>query len=202
MKKLFILFFPIFFFQICFADSLSKIEDILKKSKSIKAEFIQISEIEGFGESKYRGILFISKPDKVKINYTSPEENIIFVERNKVIIYNPKDKQAAISNLSDQFIVVKIFNLIAKNQNFTDVFKINKVEEKNNKIIVYLLPKENQQLKLLEITFSKKNYKIKEIKIVDTENNKITLIFKNFEYLKENMPIDFNLPKDTEIFNQ
>ncbi len=200
LKKLLIL--VLFTFGIGFADTLEKIESIIQKSKSIKAEFIQISKIEGFEESKFKGFLYILKPDKVKIEYFYPEKNIIFVEKNKVIIYNPKDNQAAISELSDQFIVVKIFNMIAKNQSFKELFDVKKKEENKNNIIIYLIPKENQQIKSLKIIFSKKNFKIEKIQILDTENNKISLIFNKFEYLNKQIPVKFKLPKDVQIFRQ
>ncbi len=201
LKKILIL--VLFTFAISFADTLEKIESIIQNSKSIKAKFTQISKIEGFDEeSKFEGLLYISKPDKVKIEYVFPEKNIIFVEKDKVIMYNPKDKQAAISKLSDQFIVVKIFNMIAKNQSLTQLFNVKEKKENKNELIVYLLPKDNKQLKSLKIVFLKKNYKIKEIEIIDTENNKVLLIFKNFEYLDKKIPLELKLPKNVQIFSQ
>ncbi len=201
MKRLFLGI--LFIFNLSFGGTLEEIEKVIHSSKSIKGEFTQISKIEGFDEeSKFKGKLYISKPDKVKIEYTFPEKNIIFVEDDKVIIYNPKDKQAAVSNLSDQFIVVKIFNIIAKNENFEKLFDVKEKKKNKKGIIVLLVPKENKDLKSVKIVFSNNGYKIKEIEIIDKENNKIDLVFKSFEYLKKHIPIEFKLPEDVQLFYQ
>jgi outer membrane lipoprotein carrier protein len=204
LKKIFYIFlFTIFVLKISFADVLKDIENIIHKSKSVKGEFIQISKIKDFDEkNEFKGILLISKPDKVKIKYTYPEENIIYVEKNKVIMYNLKDNQAVISNLSNQFIAVKIFNMIAKNQSFTELFNVNKKEENKKEIVIHLSPKKNEQIKTLKIIFSKKDYKIKKIEIVDIESNEIIIIFNKFKYLNKSLPLNFNLPSDTQVFYQ
>ncbi len=202
MKK--IIFFLLFLnFSFGFADNLDTIENVINKAKSIKAEFTQISKIKGFEEeSKFDGYLYISKPDKIKIEYTSPEKNIIFVENNKVIIYNPKDKQAMVSQLSNQFIVVKLFNIIASNESFKKLFNIINEEKNNKEISITLEPKNDKQLKSVKLTFLNKSYKLKRIKIVDKEENQIIVNFKKFEFINKKLPLEFKLPEGVQIFYQ
>ena len=202
MKK--IIFFLLFLnFSFGFADNLDTIENVINKAKSIKAEFTQISKIKGFEEeSKFDGYLYISKPDKIKIEYVSPEKNIIFVENNKVIIYNPKDKQAMISQLSNQFIVVKLFNIIASNESFKKLFNIINEEKTNKEISITLKPKNDNQLESVKLTFLNKSYKLKQIKIVDKEGNQIIVNFKKFEFINKKLPLEFKLPEGVQIFYQ
>ncbi len=202
MKK--IIFFLLFLnFSFGFADNLDTIENVINKAKSIKAEFTQISKIKGFDEeSKFDGYLYISKPDKIKIEYVSPEKNIIFVENNKVIIYNPKDKQAMVSQLSNQFIVVKLFNIIASNESFKKLFNIINEEENKKEISITLKPKNDNQLESVKLTFLNKSYKLKQIKIVDKEGNQIIVNFKKFEFINKKLPLEFKLPEGVQIFYQ
>ena len=202
MKR--IIFFLLFLnFSFGFADNLDTIENVINKAKSIKAEFTQISKIKGFEEeSKFDGYLYISKPDKIKIEYVSPEKNIIFVENNKVIIYNPKDKQAMISQLSNQFIVVKLFNIIASNESFKKLFNIINEEKNNKEISITLKPKNDNQLESVKLTFLNKSYKLKQIKIVDKEGNQIIVNFKRFEFINKKLPLEFKLPEGVQIFYQ
>jgi len=202
LKK--IIFFLLFLnFSFGFADNLDTIENVINKAKSIKAEFTQISKIKGFDEeSKFDGYLYISKPDKIKIEYVSPEKNIIFVENNKVIIYNPKDKQAMVSQLSNQFIVVKLFNIIASNESFKKLFNIINEEENKKEISITLKPKNDNQLESVKLTFLNKSYKLKQIKIVDKEGNQIIVNFKKFEFINKKLPLEFKLPEGVQIFYQ
>ncbi len=200
MYRTLALFLAVLVYNISEASILDKIQEKIQNSKGIEAEFIQISEIKDFNhKSTFKGYLYISKPDKVKIQYVSPEPNIIFVNGKETIVYNPVEKQAVISELPDQFIVVKIFKLIAEGKDFTQLFDVVKVEEKKNRIVLNLLPKNDKQLKSLSISFSSKNYLIKELDIEDKERNKIKVRFKKFRYLDKPIDIDLKLDKDVEI---
>lgn len=65
---------------------LSKIENYLNNLRSLKADFIQMASNGGTAEGK----VYISKPSKIRMEYTAPEP-LLIVGNGDYIIYHDKE---------------------------------------------------------------------------------------------------------------
>jgi outer membrane lipoprotein carrier protein len=199
MKNIPLLF--LLFFYVSFGGEVFKsLEKKLTSCNYIEAPFHQKTRIEGLDEKEntgFTGKLYISKPDKIKIEYTEPLHQIIFVEGNKSIIYTPEENQAVISKLPEDFLVVKIFSDLSKNKGIGDTFFV-KEEKKLSDGYLLLLQPEDKKIKKVLLTLDK-NKNITKIKIIDTENNMVIIEFDYFKCLQEGGDLSFSLPKDVDI---
>ncbi len=198
MRKVFLLFLLIFSFSFG-EDILSSLEKKFLTCESIKADFVQKTYVEGFDEPQiFEGKLFITKPNKIKIEYTEPIRQIIFVEGNKSIVYTPEENQAVESTFPEDFLIVKIFRDISQNKNISGIFSVESQEKTDDG---YILKLKTEDKKIKEVAFYLDREKnINKIQIIDSENNKVIIKFKDFKCLKDRLDIKLNLPKDVEIF--
>ena len=73
MKKLFVIYILVFAFTVSgFAGSADEVLNSLKQVKSYTADFIQATEIEGFGEDIYSGKLVIKSGERAFWDYDKP----------------------------------------------------------------------------------------------------------------------------------
>ncbi len=201
MKRLvFIFLFSLYIFSANASNALKEFENKYKECKSIEGSFIQKTYISGDNSPQiFKGKIIIVKPDKIKIEYTSPVSQIIYVEGEKSIIYSPEEKQAIVSKLDKSFLVGKIFKNLAENRDLSSVFK--NIEEKdadNGKKI--FLKSNDKQVKYIYI-FLDRNNNLSKIQIIDSSNNKVEIFFSKFSCLDKNLDIRLKLPKNVEIIN-
>ncbi len=198
--KNFLLFFLLFFYASSGGEVFKSLEKKLTSCSYIEASFHQKTHIEGLDEEEnmsFTGKLYISKPDKIKIEYTEPLHQIIFVEGNKSTVYTPEENQAVISKLPEDFLVVKIFSDLSKNKGISDTFSVKEEKKLNNGYLLLLQP-EDKKIKKVLLTLDE-NKNITKIKIIDTENNIVIIKFDYFKCLKEGKELPFSLPKDVNI---
>lgn len=196
MKKFIFLF--LFVFSFSYADILDKLEKKLSQISSITAQFKQQTFMEGLDQpDEYKGELFISKPDTVKLEYSKPVQQIYFLKGNELIVYSPEEKQAVKTKLSDQFIMLKIFKTIASGKSLKSLFKLEKNEKKGTDTLLVLVPKDQKDIKKFTMLISDE-LNIKKMTIWDKEGNKIAIEFYDFEYSKNPLNLYIKIPEDTE----
>ncbi len=201
MKRLvFLLFFFLYFFYSDAAEALKEFQNKYGRCEAIEGSFTQKTYISGdFSPQVFEGKITIVKPDKIRIEYTSPISQIIYVEGEKTVIYSPEEQQAIISKLDKSFLVGKIFKNLAENRSLSSVFKDLREKEDNNKKVI-ILKSDDKQVREIFITLSKDN-NLSEIQIIDSNNNKVDITFSSFKCLDKKIDITLKLPKNVEIIN-
>jgi len=199
MKK--IIFFILFPFFV-FASVIDDLDKIIKSNKAIQGEFIQKSYISGFNQPEiFKGEIYITKPDKIKIIYKEPLYQQIYIDSKKFIVYTPSEKQAVISKKNDDLIIVDIFEIMIGNKNLKDILNIKKEISENNHYKIQTVPKNNKDIKLLTFIFSKEDMKLKTVEALDNEDNKVVIEFSKFNYLNKDLNLKIDIPKDINIIN-
>ncbi len=202
MGKKIILFLILTVFSISTAgEVLKSFEEHLKKVKSVRGKFLQITTIEGFDEPQtFIGEIYITKPDTLKIIYKDPFKQIILVKGSQSTIYTPEEKQAIISKLSEDFIIVKIFKHMIKNKSLKEIFKVKEEKKTKEGVLIVLEPIEDKEIKKVELIIKNKN-KLYKLKIYGKDST-VELQFAEFEYLDKKLELNIDLPADVEIIRQ
>ncbi len=196
---LFIPFIFLFFSTNLFAGSIfSSFEEKVLSCSGLKGRFIQKVFVEGENQpQEFKGNFLIEKPDRVKIDYLSPVKQVMYIEKNRIVIYSPEEKQAVVSPIREDFILVKIFKALSDNQRLSHIFRIQD-EKKVKDEYTFSLGVKDKNIKSISLT-TDKDFSIKRIDILDTDNNKVKIIFENFICLEKKIDIDFKIPEDVEI---
>jgi len=200
MRKILILL--LLTFSLSYASTyLDKFENKIKNISSIRGKFLQINTIEGFDQPQtFIGELYATKPDRLKIVYKDPYRQIILVEGRKSTVYTPEEKQAVISDLSEDFIIVKIFKILMENRSLKEIFSLDEEKNTDEGILISLVPKNEKGIKKVDLII-KKDLKIYKIKIYG-EDSTVELQFPDIEYLDKKLDLRLDLPEDVEIIRQ
>ncbi|WP_457643165.1 LolA family protein [Persephonella sp.] len=192
----------IFLFSYSYGSVLDSLEEKVKEYQSIQSKFVQKTFMKGLQEPEtFEGKLFITKPEKIKILYEKPIKQVYFMEGKKLIIYTPEEKQVIKTEVSDQFILIKIFRAFSENGGLKKLFKLEKEVEKGRYIDAVLSVKESTDIKKVEMILKKDSFAVEQIIVWDSEGNKIVLSFYDFEYKKEPLKLYINIPDNVEIIN-
>ncbi|NPA12454.1 MAG: outer membrane lipoprotein carrier protein LolA [Aquificae bacterium] len=183
------------FVSLSYGALLEKLEAQIKKYQSIQGEFTQTTYTKGLDEpDQFEGILYLSKPDAVKIHYKQPIEQIYLLKGETLTIYTPEEEQAVITPFDKQFITLGILQALAGQKSLKSIFNV--VSEGKNSIL--LSPKDKTRLNKVEITVNP-DLTVKKISIWDLEGNKVDIQFHKFVYKNDRLNLDLKLPPNTEI---
>ncbi|WP_457641609.1 LolA family protein [Persephonella sp.] len=200
MKKVFIIFLLLFSISYS-SELLDKFENHLKNINSIKGEFLQINLMEGFDEPQtFIGELYITKPYTLKIIYKDPYRQIILVKNKESVIYTPEEKQAVVSTLSEDFLIIRILRNLIENKSLREIFDVIKEERLKDSYLIVLKPKDEKDIKKVELII-KDNLEIYKIKIYGVDSS-VELQFAKIKYLNKKLELNIELPKDVEIIRQ
>lgn len=184
MKKLIIFLLGTFFFctsaQADKAD-LSKIENYLNNLRSLKAGFIQMASNGGTAEGK----VYISKPSKIRMEYTAPEP-LLIVGNGDYIIYHDKELDQ-ITNIDYKdipatVILTRQIKFDGTNLKVTDLYK-----DSGQTAITVETPK-TPGVKPITLIFDNEPFRLKQWKVIDPQNIEITVSL-------------FDVEQDTELSN-
>ncbi len=106
------------------ADVIRKIQAAYEKTSDWKAEFLQVTRIEGFDTPiPSRGKLYIKKPNKLRWDYSEPNRHQIMVNQEKIWIYTPEQNQVIVSpfaEISDSQLPLHLLSGVGRlDQDFT-----------------------------------------------------------------------------------
>lgn len=178
MKKLSILLFSAMIYcQPTFANNsadLAKIENYLNNLSSLKANFVQMSSNGGTAE----GEIYISKPSKIRMEYTAPD-SLLIVGNGDYIIYNDTDLDQ-ITNIDYKDIPA---TLILTNQIKFDgkTLKVVDFYKDSGQTSVTVESPNNSGVKPITLIFDNNPFKLKQWKVIDQQNIEITISLFNEE---------------------
>ena len=177
MKK-FLLFLSLGMFNTscAYADKadLNKIENYLNNIKSLQGSFVQIASNGGTSEGK----IYISKPSKIRMEYTNPEP-LLIVGNGDYIIYNDKELDQ-ITNIDYKDIPATI--ILTKKINFNDgsLKIVDLYKDSGQTSITVEMPK-NPGVKPITLIFENEPFRLKQWKVIDQQNIEITVSLFDIE---------------------
>lgn len=205
MKYIIILF--LIFQNILFADDAGKIlSKVEKKYKSIEDAYIEFTQVNVFGVSKFEnridGKLWMKKQNKYRIEL---EHQTIVTDGKTVWSYYPLNEQVIIDFYKDEqnpYSPDKIMVNIPKNYN---PVLIGSEKISNKKCFVLkLTPRDpNQMIKHMKVFVDQDEYTIQKVETIDLGDNQ-TIYFVNAIKLNtgiDNSRFNFTNPQNVEILD-
>ena len=193
MTKLFNVLFFIFLCTSAFSQEFKKITDPSKcksaiqkqqkLTKSLIADFKETVYSEMFEDTKKAtGKLYYKQAQKIRWEHISPVKKILLIDGNK-IRYSEKGKE--VKDPSTKAIVKKIQSLMVKMLSGTFLddkdFKISYYENSSQYKLI-LKPTSERLSKYIDnviLIFDKKDILLKEMSLVESENEKLVYSFSN-----------------------
>jgi len=174
-------------------DELKKLEPI----KTLKADFVQETNIEGFGKDFYKGKIYLISSEKVLWDYSEPYNQYYIFTVDTMEYYdsttNQLIRQSSQNNSSNAIIFFLLMDVSSVN-NLFDVVNIDANTFRLN-------PKSDLGLKFVDISFGKKF--VREISSQDNVGNLTKVTFSNIKFNITIPESTFkkDIPKDAEIFS-
>jgi len=152
----------------------AKIENYLNNIKTLQAGFVQIASNGGTAEGK----IYISKPSKIRMEYTNPEE-LLIVGNGDYIIYNDKELDQ-ITNIDYKDIPATM--ILTKKINFEDgSLKIVDLYKDSGQTSITVETPKNPGVKPITLIFENEPFRLKQWKVIDQQNIEVTISLFDIE---------------------
>lgn len=162
-----------------------KLQEIANQTQSLQSDFVQIKHLEVLSEDiESEGKLFYKANNNLRWEYNSPLNYLIVLRNNKVYI---KDEGKVSSfDLSGKKDFQKINemmmgsiqgDLFVAQEDYSYIFK-----ESKTAFLVEMYPKEKKVkdfMKSIHIFFSKKDYAVEQVKMLEQSGDYTLMKFKN-----------------------
>ena len=184
-----------------------KIQAAYERTTDWKAEFEQVTRIEGFDSPiTSRGTVYIKKPGKLRWDYREPNHHQILVNEQKIWIYTPEQKQVIVSpfaEISDSQLPLHLLSGVGRlDRDFTVQWTDPTQPRPQNPPALTLVPKDpNTGLTKLLMEVDPATYFITRLTLVETNGNQSRFQFaqiRNDTGLKDRFFI-FTPPKDVVV---
>ncbi len=197
MLRFFASFLIVFSFS--FGGVLDDLQEKLKGVSSIQADFLQRTYMPDLEQpEEFKGKIFITKDQKIKIIYEKPIKQIYFLDKDQLTIYTPEDKQVIKSHLTDQFFLLRIFRAFMSEEGLKSLFNVEKEVSKGDFTDLILRVKGESRIKKVELILGK-NLTVDQMIVWDTEGNRMEISFYDFKYSKKPLKLYIKIPEDVEI---
>ena len=161
---------------------LTKIENYLNNLSTLKAGFVQMASNGGTAEGK----IYISKPSKIRMEYTAPEP-LLIVGNGDYIIYNDKELDQ-ITNIDYKDIPATMI-LTQKISFDGDNLKVVDFYKDSGQVAVTVETPKTPSVKPITLIFEQEPFRLKQWKVIDPQNIEITVSL-------------FDVEEDTTIGNE
>lgn len=156
------------------AEDLNKIENYLNSLQSLQANFVQMASNGGTAEGK----IYISKPSKIRMEYTAPD-SLLIVGNGDYIIYNDKELDQVTNidykDIPATMILTQKIKFDGQNLKVIDFYKDN-----GQTSLTVEMPK-NKSVKPITLIFDNNPFRLKQWKVVDQQNIEVTISLFDIE---------------------
>lgn len=156
------------------AEDLDKIENYLNNLQSLQANFVQMASNGGTAEGK----IYISKPSKIRMEYTAPD-SLLIVGNGDYIIYNDKELDQVTNidykDIPATMILTQKIKFDGQNLKVIDFYKDN-----GQTSLTVEMPK-NKNVKPITLIFDNNPFRLKQWKVVDQQNIEVTISLFDIE---------------------
>ena len=164
---------------------LQKIENYLNNLQSLKAGFVQMASNGGTAEGK----IYISKPSKIRMEYTAPEP-LLIVGNGDYIIYYDKDLDQ-ITNIDYKDIPATV--ILSKQIKFDNTnLKVVDIYSDSGQTAITVETPQNPGIKPITLIFDNEPFRLRQWKVIDQQNIEVTISLFDVE---QDAPLDSSLFK-------
>ena len=185
--------------------ALDAIQQEYEKISTFEADFTQRSYVKMMNQTQsVKGTVKIKKPGKMKWVYGAPDTQILISDGKNLWLYVPEEEQATKVPVESIYSSNTPALFLAGKGKLTRSFNVESVSEENKKILVTLVPKnEDQGLARLILHADKKNYQITGSTVYDKLGNKTEIRFSRIRINREIPEEQFQLktPPGVEILD-
>lgn len=148
---------------------INKAEDYLNAITFLKVAFGQ----DNPDDSLSTGVIYISRPDKMRIEYTSPQSLIILSDGQYLIQYDPQIDESSKTDLE----LTPAAILLNEHITFTGSIQVTKIEETPTEAHITVEKVGEEGLGNLTFHFQKSPFDLKGWTVIDQQNQKIKVRF-------------------------
>lgn len=190
------------------ADELAgKLQESYDKTKDLKADFTQVSEVKAMNMKKEgSGKLLIKKPGFLRYTYVKPEKQELIVKGEELIMYTPSTNQVVKKKLARAVMDKTPSTFLAGLGRITDSFtpRIPKTGEKDKegRYLLELVPKGDKMgVERITLSLDPKSFEIESFSFVETSGNTNTIALSNMKINKgvKDSAFEFKIPKGASL---
>lgn len=182
-----------------------KLWEKLSSVTSLQANFVQYYYSNQVEEPiSGRGKVFIRRPDRMRWEYSSPENQIFLIKDELLWLYFPDEKQLIKKEADYELQAGEILGLLAGNVNLLDRYEVSASPFPTNQKNVYqirLTPKEPGQYSYLLLEIDRKSYLLSKAILFEATGGKLEYHFSQFKLnqkLSDEL-FEVKIPADCEI---
>ncbi len=198
MKKTLIILSVLLISSLAYAENAAEVLSGLNKVQSYTADFIQKTEIEGFGSDTYSGRLYIKSRSRAFWDYQKPYRQFYIFDQTGMQFYDSEAKQLIRQQLdpSTNAYMRLMMNPADIKKDFTATF--------NSTTGKLILAPAAKNTGIDSMVFTIKNGQITGINTKDQNGNNTSIMFTNIKIDPQIPDSVFNpvIPKDTQIFSR
>jgi outer membrane lipoprotein carrier protein len=105
--------------------AVANLEKALKAVKTLRADFEQLHYSMTVSEPlREKGRLFLEKPDRMRWEYTSPQDKVFLYQESIIEMYLPEEKQLTRSRVAEETLRSDIFGILLGLMSFRDAYTV------------------------------------------------------------------------------
>jgi len=165
---------------------IGRIEIYLNSIKSFSADFMQMDDMGGIA----RGVIAVSRPGKMRVNYAPPSKDFIIADGNSLHIWN--DDLQEQTNIGQEDSLAQF--ILRDPVNLGEGVVVTKLERRPAKIEMTLEQLSDPGAGSLILVFEDNPLKLRQWRVVDAQRNTTSVSL-------ENLSEGINFPESTFIFS-
>jgi outer membrane lipoprotein carrier protein len=189
--------------QRAYADDglLEKLKNDYSTIKTLRGEFVQRTYIRDLErEDTFKGVFFLSKPDRMKWEYTTGSSDEVYLKGKEIVLYQPSESQAFTSS-TDRFGLSNSPLRIL--MSLSDIERDFVMKEEGGKL--RLIPKKiGTMIESIELQFSDSGFFLGNMIFTDSHGNRTEVDLNTVEINKELAPslFEFRAGEGTVMIRQ
>ena len=173
--------------QSVLADDNGKVLDAIQNrydaTQTFKAKFIQNSYLKVMDQTqRANGDVLIKKPGKMKWTYSAPDPQVLISDSRLLWLYLPEEEQVTKMMVESIYSTNTPALFLSGEGKLAEAFDVEKVIHEEQKTVVELVPKkEEQNLSKLVLYVDKNNFQIIGSQVYDKLGNTTEIFFSEIE---------------------
>ncbi len=203
MRRFWLIFCLLVWPGIAYSENIAdRVADHYAQLGTIRADFIQNTYVDILDSMQTRqGKLYLA-PNKFRIEYREPEEQLYIFNGETLWIYSPPHQEVEIYTDAESRISREALTFLNGLATLQTTFRIPKAVTRKEEVALTLIPRDKtSRLKKIEIVVAKDNLDLKEATIWPKQGNRSQYSFSNLETRMIIPDTKFNLrvPKKVRI---
>lgn len=150
------------------AQALKQLQERYETTRTLTAEFRQVVESPTLaGKLESKGKVAFAKPNRMRWDYEPPDQQLIVGDGTTLWLYQPDQKQAIKTTLSEAFDAATPLNFLAGLGRVERDFAATLEREDAKVWVLRLVPRKDQSVGTLMLTVRKADASIEEVRITD-----------------------------------